>query len=190
MSRQKTDDSSTSVEGSRPDWDAWLDAHCARLLLYARSQTRSESDAEDLLQIALIRLVRAVESGEFRKTQEQWAAYVLSCIRHDAIDLQRRRNAGQRTERVAATQQPQVEECKPWLTCQDDAVTARDEVERLLRNMREDYAELIILHVWQELPFREIAEMLALPLQTVVSRYRSAMKFLRQHLNPDYLTEW
>ena len=68
------------------DWGAWLDANGARLLLYARQQTPTCADAEDVLQDALLQLVRTVECGEFHGGQEQWLAYTLTAIRHLAAD--------------------------------------------------------------------------------------------------------
>jgi DNA-directed RNA polymerase specialized sigma24 family protein len=35
--------------------------------------------------------------------------------------------------------------------------------------------------VWEDLSFREIAELLSAPLQTIASRYRYALEKLRQH---------
>ena len=32
------------------NWSAWLAEHSSKLLLFARTQTRSEADAEDVLQ--------------------------------------------------------------------------------------------------------------------------------------------
>ena len=64
MKREPTDAAAGCRQGDAPDWAAWLDAHGARLLLYARQQTRTEADAEDLLQTALVQLVRTVEGGK------------------------------------------------------------------------------------------------------------------------------
>ncbi len=73
------------------NWETWLDENSARLFLYARQQTRSQADAEDVLQNALLQLVRAVECGEFRGQPSQWLSYTLSAIRHLAADEARRR---------------------------------------------------------------------------------------------------
>ena len=39
-------------------WDEWLREHASQLLLFARQQSRSPEDAEDILQDALVRLAR------------------------------------------------------------------------------------------------------------------------------------
>jgi RNA polymerase sigma-70 factor (ECF subfamily) len=44
--------------------------------------------------------------------------------------------------------------------------------------------EVLLLHVWGDLTFREIAEILDLPANTVASRYRYALAKLRRVLTP------
>ncbi|HBI32512.1 MAG TPA: RNA polymerase subunit sigma-24, partial [Verrucomicrobiales bacterium] len=41
----------------------WLEEHGSKFLLFARQQTRSIADAEDVLQDALVKLARKVEEG-------------------------------------------------------------------------------------------------------------------------------
>ena len=68
-------------------WDEWLRRHVAQLLLFARQQSRSPEDAEDILQDALIRLARKEASGEFVGGQEAWLSYVFASIRRLAVGL-------------------------------------------------------------------------------------------------------
>ena len=53
-------------------WDEWLREHASQLLLFARQQSRSPEDAEDIVQDALVRLARKEASGEFVGGQEAW----------------------------------------------------------------------------------------------------------------------
>ena len=186
MKREPTDAAVGCRQGATPDWESWLDAHGARLLLYARRQTRTEADAEDLLQTALVQLVRTVESGKFRMSAAQWPAYVISCIRRDACDLYRADRRRRTSAAAAAEVAPKVQEDTPWLTSAADAEHDRQRLETALRVMRSDYAEVVVLRVWEELSFREIAEILGEPLPTIASRYRAAMQILRQQLTPDF----
>ena len=62
-------------------WDEWLREHASQLLLFARQQSRSPEDAEDILQDALVRLARKEASGEFVGGQEAWLSYVFASIR-------------------------------------------------------------------------------------------------------------
>lgn len=170
------------------DWDAWLDAHGAGLLLFAREQTRSSADAEDVLQEALVQLVQAVESGDFRGSAEQWHSYALSAIRHRAVDMGRR--AEVRRRYAEAPQNPEAAVCEetPWLSCAEDNEYLRRRVEELLRALPSDFSEVIVLKIWNGMTFQQIADTVGAPLPTITSRYRYAMRRMREELenNPIY----
>lgn len=167
---------------SAPDWTAWLEEYGSRLLLYARQQTRREADAEDVLQEALVQLVHAVESGSFSGTQEQWPAYVYTAIRHKAMDLGRREEV---RRHYAARQQETLkegEEETPWLSAAADSEYMRVRVEKLLRKLSPEFAEVVILRIWGEYSFQEIADMTDNKLATITSRYRYALNAMRKEL--------
>ena len=168
--------------GKAPDWSAWLDEHGAALLLYARQQTRREADAEDVLQEALVQLVQAVESGAFQGGSEQWRSYAYTAIRHLAMDRGRReevrRNYAARQQEILS----EGEEYCPWLACAADSEYLRRRVEALLRSLPKEMSEVVILKIWGEYTFREIAEMTHTNMSTITSRYRYAMQALRREL--------
>src|SRR5207237_5438444 len=66
---------------SEEAWRAWFQQHGARLLLFARQQTRCDADAEDVLQEACVRAW---------KSHNRDVRLVYRTIRHAAIDLARR----------------------------------------------------------------------------------------------------
>ena len=68
----------------------WLEEHGSKFLLFARQQTRSIADAEDVLQDALVKLARKVEEGSFVGGQDAWIAFIYTQIRREAIDLGRK----------------------------------------------------------------------------------------------------
>ena len=171
--------------GRAPDWEGWLAVHGDRLLLYARQRTSCEADAEDVLQSALLKLVHVVRSGEFRKSQDEWKSFVISCIRNAAIDLSRARTRRQNTAYAAAAEQEAVYESAPWLSSRSDAEHRRRCIERVLRRMRDDYAEVVMLHVWQGLSFRSIGHITGENPATVATRYRAALRIFRHQLEKE-----
>ena len=176
----------TAGSNAAIDWDAWLHANSPRLMLYARQQTRTEQDAEDVLQEALVQLVYAVELGELRGGQEQWLPWVVSAIRHLATDAARRQATRLSYEQNADTPN---EEHNPWLRSALDDEMRRRHVESVLRTLPPDYAEVLILRIWEELSFRQIAEVVGDKLHTVTSRYRRAIGILREKLAANPIPE-
>jgi len=71
------------VEGSLEElsWRSWLNEHGSKLLLFARQQTRSLADAEDVLQDSLVKLSRKINEGVFDGGQAAWLPYLYTTIR-------------------------------------------------------------------------------------------------------------
>lgn len=167
---------------NRIDWSAWLAEFGPQLLLYARQQCRSQADAEDVLQDALVQLVHAVESGSFTGAQEQWRSYAYTAIRHLAMDKGRREQV---RRNYAVAQQETLregEEETPWLSCAADDEYLRERLETLLRKLAPEFAEVVVLHIWGEHTFQQIADMTGNKLSTITSRYRYALQSLRKEL--------
>lgn len=180
--KEMSSHSPTGAAEDRIDWSAWLAEYGSQLLLYARHQCRSDADAEDVLQEALVQLVRAVEGGSFTGARDQWRAYAYTAIRHLAMDRGRR----EQVRRNYATAQQEtlregVEET-PWLSSAADDEYLRAKLESMLRQLSPEFAEVVVLHIWGERTFQQIAEMTGNKLSTITSRYRYALQSLRKEL--------
>ena len=99
-------------------WRAWLEEHGGKLLLFARQQTRSDQDAEDILQEALVKLSKKNASGEFQGGQEAWLPYLYTQLRREAIDLGRKKDRRDRREQTVIEDQRNLEalESDPWFS--------------------------------------------------------------------------
>ncbi len=170
------------------DWAAWLKEFGPRLFLYARQQARCEADAEDIMQDALVQLVRAVESGSFTGERSRWSSYVYTAIRHLAMDRGRRADVRERNlQRFRDDMQETVAYPEPWLQSSQDDEQLREQMEALLRTLPSEFAEVVVLRIWGEHTFQQIADMTFTNLSTVTSRYRYAMQALRKKLTSNPL---
>ena len=148
-----------------PDWPRWLHANGRRYLLFARSQARCEADAHDLLQDALVEVWR--RAGRDRPPDD---ALVFRTIRRRAIDLGRRNDRRERRELAAPA----------WWTTPASVEPALDaELELAVKALPAHLREVVLLKVWGELTFRQIAATLEVPPATAASRYRYALEHLR-----------
>lgn len=186
---QPAEKSYICAESGKIHWESWLDDHGSRMLLYARQQTRSEADAEDVMQEALVQLVRAVESGDFRGNEGQWYAYALTAIRHRAMDAGRRAQVRRNYAEAHKDSGEGVCEETPWLSCGADDEYMRQQVEKLLRKLPPEFAEVVVLKIWDGLTFQQIADTTGAPMPTVCSRYRYALKKMREELELNPLAD-
>ena len=132
------------------DWRGWLERHTPKLLLFARQRARSEADAQDLVQEALVEAVQRQGNG-----QPPPLPLVFATIHRRAIDLARRED--RRANRELAAFDPSSD---AWF---DSGVEDR-ELQQLMQNamsrMNEDFREVVPLKVWGGMTFAEIGEVL------------------------------
>jgi RNA polymerase sigma-70 factor (ECF subfamily) len=153
------------------DWEGWLDQHSPGLLLYARQQTRSEADAQDVLQEAVVEAWQRQDRGDLPSP-----ALVYATIRRRAIDLARSRARRETREAGIAADAPVV-----WFDPGPESRERARLIEESMRTLPEYYREVVTLKIWGGLTFAEIASALDIPANTAASRYRYGIEALREN---------
>jgi RNA polymerase sigma-70 factor (ECF subfamily) len=130
--------------------------------------------AEDAVHDAFVKLFALPAEPKNLKS------YAFRAVRNAAVDLLRRRRRFDEAP----------EECMPELVvraggAEDDSNDA-EQTQRLLAALSEDEREVILLHLWSDLRFREIAGVVDRPLGTVVSLYRRGLERMRLNLRREY----
>jgi RNA polymerase sigma-70 factor (ECF subfamily) len=161
------------TEDSPDAWERWLAAQAGRFLLFARSRTDCEADAEDVLQESLVEAWERTPAG-----REPDAALVFATIRRRAIDLARSRTRRVRREELVGAERDEV----VWFGRDAEDAETRALLERAVRGLPEPMREVILLKVWGGLTFAQIAQTTGCPANTAASRYRYGLDALRQRL--------
>ena len=159
------------MDESSSDWQAWLDRHGPALVLLARQFVPSRGDAEDLVQDAFIRFWRS------RNKVHQPAAYLFASLRRCALDWHRRRRRQLRREEHVARQKDE-----PLFVTALEHDERRMAIEAALRELPAEQSEVLVMKIWGELSFPQIAEALDISPNTAASRYRYALAKLREVL--------
>lgn len=152
------------------EWQTWLDDHAAKFLLFARQKARSDADAQDLMQEAIIEA--AQRTGWHGPPAP---ALVFATIHRRAIDWGRREDRRAARESAVCEAHPEV-----WF---DTGVEERERanlIQEALGKLPDIYREVIALKLWGGLTFAEIAEALDIPANTAASRYRYGLEELRK----------
>lgn len=157
------------MRASTDGWQLWLDENAGRLLLFARQQCRVTSDAEDVLQEALVEAWSRVSQSE-----PPPLALVYSTIRRRAIDLARSRDRRSVREESASLLTPVWFESD--FGCEHDAQVMQQHI----AGLPSEQGDVLTLKIWGGLTFKEIGEALDIPANTAASRYRYALEALRR----------
>ena len=152
--------------------DAWLqqlqrfyEEHRQGLYTYALSLTRCAEAAEDAIQDAFAKMLRTAAPTELRP-------YVFRCVRNAAIDQHRK---SIRTDELiidtpaAGTDQPR--DFEP--------------LARAMGRLSDEQRETIVLRIYEDMSFREIAEMREASINTVASWYRRGLEQLRHMMESE-----
>lgn len=154
-------------------WKSWFQLQGPKLLLCARQWTRSLADAEDVVQEAFVRFWR-----HQRDLPGEPMALLVTSVRRAAFDLARREGRRAAREERALADEPDV-----FFQATDDGDERRALLESALRRLPVEQREVLVLKIWGELTFDQIARELGLSPNTAASRYRYALAALRQQVD-------
>ncbi len=172
--RQPTRTDCMEAIANDESWKNWFQLYGPKLLLCARHWTRSLADAEDVVQEAFVRYWR-----HQRALGGDPQALLLTSVRRAAFDLARRDQRRVGREKLANGGLAETETIFEPLAEVDDRRVA---IEAALRRLSAEQREVLLLKIWGELTFEEIARQLDIPLNTAASRYRYALASLRKEL--------
>ena len=156
---------------SHEDWKRCFCEIAPGLLLFARQWVHSAADAEDIVQEAFVKFWRRNHKIDNR-------ALLYSAVRSIALDFIRRNSRRARREASAFDE---TEFSEPQFEIEDETQRAlADAIDGLPREQR----EVLVMKIWNELTFAEIAGALGISQNTAASRYRYALAALKKMLQP------
>lgn len=176
------------LDGDGDAFEELLERHGKRIYNFILRQTGDRSLAEDLVQEAFLRVVHRAES--FRR-QAKFTTWLYTIARNLCIDHARkakhRRHLAldatlRRDESGGATLLDRVEAPNPGPDVEARDRRFRGALGRALEALPAEQREVFVMRELDGLKFREIAEVVGIPENTVKSRMRYALKGLRETL--------
>jgi RNA polymerase sigma factor (sigma-70 family) len=169
---------------------ATLDHERARLRNFIRRQVADPADAEDILQDVFFELV---EAYRMMKPVEHAAAWLFRVARNRVIDLfRKRKREGERTTSQTSDEGEVIEilDLLPSPDAGPEAAYMRevllDELDAAIEELPEEQRVVFIAHEIEGLSFNEIAERSGVGVNTLLSRKRYAVLYLRERLRAIY----
>lgn len=170
------DDTQESLTG-KARFDHFVVPEIDVMLRVARSITGHTAEAEDLVQDALLRAYRAIDKFDGKHPR----AWLLTIVRHTNVN----RNRRQRPTLLDDPDAPEVESQAGASVSTEDAYldgTFDASVEASLAGLAPDARGVIELVDLAGLSYAEAAEVLDVPIGTVMSRLHRARRRIREDL--------
>jgi RNA polymerase sigma-70 factor (ECF subfamily) len=148
---------------------------------YAMVLSRDRTEAEDLVQETCVRAVKAIESLQPGSNAKSWLFTILRNIWLNQVRQQRTAPKIVELDVDESTLGMAVEGSKDPLSLYVSKVE-RDQVREAIRQLPDEFREIIVLREYEELSYQEIATLLGCPAGTVMSRLGRARSKLRSLL--------
>jgi RNA polymerase sigma factor (sigma-70 family) len=181
-------DSAADIQERAGKLEAAVKTEQRRLLDFIRRRVRSEADAEDILQDVFYQLA---ETDSIAEPIEQLTSWLFTVARNKIIDWYRKK----KPESLPV----EIPDDDARLGVSDllldprqnpDDVYARsilwDTFSDALEELPDNQREVFVLHEFEGRSFKEIAELTGEPINTLLSRKRYAVLFLREQLRELY----
>ncbi len=131
--------------------------------------TRNTHDAEDLVQETFLRAFRSFRSFEPGTNLRAWLYTILHRVRTDAL-----RKSGRAPRSVEL-----LEDACAVAPAQEALARGQEDVARALADLPENFRVAVILRDVEDLSYEEIAQVLSVPIGTVMSRIHRGRALLR-----------
>ena len=154
--------------GNRAEIESLYRQHGAALLLFASAITGERSRAQDAVHQVFLKLI---ENGNLGRAQDK-KAYLFACTRNAVLN-----------ERKFQDRHEPLEFDSAWFSPPDRDISGERNLRRALAALPEDQREIVVLHIWGDLTFSQIADLLSINANTAASRYRYALGKLREEMS-------
>lgn len=164
------------AEGDPAGWEALTDFYYEDILRYCLYHTPDRPSAEDAVQETFLKVVRYFPNYRHRG---KFRAFLYKVAANTCADLWRRRREELSMEELETVGAVGVGE--PGFGQAEGEMAFQE----LVRGLSEELREIVYLRFAQDLKLREISQVTGLPLRTVQSRLRSALRQIKSGMEKE-----
>ena len=175
------------LSGSEPALEMLINRHQARIFNFINSKVNDRDTAEDIFQDTFIKVIRTLKGGQYNE-EGKFLPWVMRIAHNLVIDFFRKNN---RMPKVKNTEEfdifqfisdnsPNVEHS----LVQEQVVK---DLQKLVQELPEDQKEVLIMRLYRDISFKEIAENTNVSINTALGRMRYAIINLRKLIDENQI---
>jgi RNA polymerase sigma-70 factor, ECF subfamily len=153
------------TDQSMPPIEGLYRQYGGALLLFAISICGESSQAQDAVHQVFLKLI---ETDRFENALNP-KAYLFASVRNFLLN-----------DRKVRLRNVPIDPDRIWFEPPDRDYAAELNLRRALQSLPDDQRQVVALHIWGELTFAQVAEILGISANTAASRYRYALTKLRE----------
>lgn len=176
-----------SIRGDHAAFAELLDRYLSPVYKFAYQYVRNGADAEDIAQEAFVRAWKHLRSFDTSKNFKTW---IFTIAKNAALDLLKKKKP--MIFSMLAEEEGELDALlAPFMGHPESPETAYDrklqraEFQSAIKALPPAYQEVLRLRYDDHLKFREIAETLDEPIDTIKSRHRRGVALLKNMLFPE-----
>lgn len=189
----KSDDSilvSAYIQGAESALEFLIEKHKHRVYNFINSKVNDRDIAEDLFQDTFIKVIKTLKNNQYNE-EGKFLPWIMRIAHNLVIDYFRKSN---RIPTVKNTDEFDIFQFLDDGAANAEKVLVQDQVtkdlQRLVQELPEDQKEVLVMRLYKDMSFKEIAENTNVSINTALGRMRYAIINLRKLVeeNQIYLT--
>lgn len=179
---------SAYIEGSEKALKQLIDKHQQRIFNFILSKIHDREISEDIFQETFFKVISTLKKGHYNE-EGKFLPWVMRIAHNLVIDFFRKNN------RIPLFEN--TDEFDIFQFIGDGAVNAEEalieeqineDIQRLILELPEDQREVLMMRIYRDMSFKEIAENTGVSINTALGRMRYAVINLRKLIESNQIT--
>ena len=157
--------------------------HFKHVFLFAKTYVKQDQQAEDITQDVFVKVWKNLHKFD---TDKKFTTWILQITKNTCIDLLRKNKnllmAHQLEEETMTDSLEKMEDTKPLPDELYDSQDFEKKLDEVIGTLPPISAQVVRLHLQNDLTFQEISDTLDEPINTIKSRYRRALTSIQNRL--------
>ena len=168
------------LSGSEISLEVLISRHQSRIFNFINSKVQNRDTAEDIFQDTFIKVIRTLKGGQYNE-EGKFLPWVMRISHNLVIDFFRKNN---RMPKVKNTEEFDIFQFISDSSLNAEHSMVQDQIvkdlQKLVHELPEDQKEVLIMRLYRDMSFKEIAKNTNVSINTALGRMRYAIINLRK----------